>query len=220
MQNRSVRWLDAGGLILFGIGLFVALNGCEGAGRNESAQPEVPASTSGAPQTSPKTQPIISAPATALPPAVVSPPPAPAAPLATMSPLDGRGKAPAAPPAGASPPPTEPLRARPDDPPPAPQPPQPDEAAAPDFVAILDTIEPGKPARVVVEQESDRRLSLSTRNVRRIRIDRAAAQLASNRSVSLQLDGQGIEWAARSVTREFERTRSGLWQPVEPTAPR
>jgi len=40
--------------------------------------------------------------------------------------------------------------------------------------------------------------------------------LSRRRSISLQLDGQGLEWLAHSKVVEFERSMAGEWIPVKP----
>ena len=72
---------------------------------------------------------------------------------------------------------------------------------------------------VETQREADRRLVIETRNVRRLRIDRQRAELSQRRSVALQIDGQGLEWLARSQVSEFERSVNGEWKPVKPVKP-
>lgn len=60
---------------------------------------------------------------------------------------------------------------------------------------------------------------IETRNVQRLHIDRDTSPLDRNRSVALILDGQGLEWLARSKVVEFERSPNGVWMPVKPRKP-
>ncbi len=88
----------------------------------------------------------------------------------------------------------------------------------PDYVAVLERFDPSAPARVTGQAEGSR-IVLDTRNVRRLRIDRQRSGTYLDRSVALQLDGQGIKWLPRSDVFEFERSPNGTWSPVEAQKP-
>ena len=90
------------------------------------------------------------------------------------------------------------------------------EPEPPEWVTILARFDPHERARVRVHTEAGNQLVLETRNVQRLRIDRDLVPLDHRRSISLQLDGQGIEWRVKSEVCEFERTVNGEWQAVKP----
>jgi hypothetical protein len=90
------------------------------------------------------------------------------------------------------------------------------EPELPDYVAITARIHPDQRTSAQVRTESGNRLVIDTRNVRRLRINRDRVPLNRRRSISLQLDGQGLEWLASSKVVEFECTVNGEWVPVKP----
>lgn len=90
------------------------------------------------------------------------------------------------------------------------------EPELPDYVEILERFDPQRPASVTVHTETGNRLVVLTRNVRRMRIDRERVPLDRRRSISLQLDGQGMEWLARSPVDEFIRSVNGPWDVAKP----
>ncbi len=92
------------------------------------------------------------------------------------------------------------------------------EPEIPDYVTILERYNPQQRATITVRPEPGNRLSIDTHNVRRLHIDRDRIPLNRRRSVSLQLDGQGVEWLANSKVEEFERSANGVWAPVKPEA--
>ena len=97
----------------------------------------------------------------------------------------------------------------------------PAEPEIPDYVTIIERYNPQQRASVTVRPEvaaATNRLSIDTRNVRRLHIDRDRIPLNRRRSVSLQLDGQGLEWLASSQVEEFERSVNGVWIPVKSEA--
>ncbi len=102
--------------------------------------------------------------------------------------------------------------------PPAPAEPAepPEDPPLPDYLRVVTKIDRMKPFKVAVEKGPPNRLMLDTENVSRIRIDRARFGLAGRKSIVLRLDGQVIEWTARSKVTEFTRTRNGVWRPVRP----
>jgi hypothetical protein len=84
----------------------------------------------------------------------------------------------------------------------------------PDYLIILKRFDELRPVDAQARTEGDHRLIIQTENVRRIRIDRKRLPLRRDRSISLQLDGQGIEWLASSPVDEFERSNTGEWKAV------
>ncbi len=90
------------------------------------------------------------------------------------------------------------------------------EPELPEYVMLLERYQPGQPAVVRVLTEGQSRLVIETRNVRRLRIDRDRVPLDRAHSIALQLDGQGIEWLAKSDVIEFERSPNGDWGPFKP----
>ncbi|MEW6252188.1 MAG: hypothetical protein AB1716_16235 [Planctomycetota bacterium] len=85
---------------------------------------------------------------------------------------------------------------------------------SPEYVTVLERYDDAVPARVAARVEPGNRLVLDTQNVRRIHIDRPRSGTDIDQSVSLQLDGQGIEWLAHSEVREFARSPNGIWSAV------
>jgi len=93
------------------------------------------------------------------------------------------------------------------------------EPELPEYLTILAPIRSDTPARARVLQCGDQRLVIETRNVHRVRIDRDRLPLNPRRSIALVLDGQSLEWLARSKVEEFERSPNGVWVPVNPAKP-
>jgi len=93
---------------------------------------------------------------------------------------------------------------------------KPAEPEIPAYFKIVERLDPGKTVRFQSHIESGNRLVIQTRNVRRLRIDRDDLPLAGDKRVILQLDDQGIEWTASSPVVEFERSLTGVWQPIKP----
>jgi len=90
------------------------------------------------------------------------------------------------------------------------------EPELPGYLTIIDRYEPNKPARLTAATPGGRRLTLDTRNVRRVRIDREDVPLTGKGSIALTLDGQVFEWMANSQVAVFERSDNGIWRPVPP----
>ena len=90
------------------------------------------------------------------------------------------------------------------------------EPQAPPFVTVLEAEKSGERPRVDFRLERGNRLILDLHNVHRFRIDRERTGTDPRRSVYLQLDGQSLEWVARSPVEEFERDTNGFWVPVQP----
>ena len=103
------------------------------------------------------------------------------------------------------------------------QPPHADDAdqqpKLPDYLKIVERHDASEPGHVDFRITSRRRLEIETRNVRRLRIERSLLPMDTDGSIVLRLDGQGIEWTARSTTVEFERSANGAWTPVREQEP-
>ncbi len=91
-----------------------------------------------------------------------------------------------------------------------------EEPEIPDYVTIVARFNAQQRAGVEVHAEAGNRLVIDTHNVRRLHIDRDRVPLDRRRSISLQLDGQGLEWLASSKVVEFERAMNGEWVPAKP----
>ena len=89
----------------------------------------------------------------------------------------------------------------------------------PDFLRIVERMHDNKRASVRARIEKPRRLVLDTDNVTRVRIDRRELELPRGRSITIRIDGQGIEWTPRYDVVELERTAGGVWSPVKPIKP-
>ncbi len=89
------------------------------------------------------------------------------------------------------------------------------EPEVPDYVTIIARYNPQQRATVEVRTEAGNRLAIDTHNVRRLHIDRSRIPLNIRRSISLQLDGQGLEWVSGSKVEEFERSVNGVWMPAK-----
>ncbi len=87
---------------------------------------------------------------------------------------------------------------------------------SPEYVAVVEHYRPTAPASVRAATERGNRLVIETRNVKRLRIERSKLPLDPERSIALELDGQGIEWLRYSQVTEFERSTNGDWKPVRP----
>lgn len=85
----------------------------------------------------------------------------------------------------------------------------------PEYVSIVERIDPSRPAQLAVNLEPPRELELTTDNVRRLWLTRDGLALSRNRSIVLRIDGQGIEWTPRFVAVELERSQAGAWTVVE-----
>lgn len=90
------------------------------------------------------------------------------------------------------------------------------EAESPPYLTVTGVFVSDEPPRVREVRRAGQRLELDTYNVRRLRIDRAQLEANRRQSITLVLDGQGMEWHAASPIDEFERSRNGVWGPVRP----
>lgn len=147
-------------------------------------------------------------------------------PTTTPEPAPAVQPAPAEPPADepvSSEPPAAPEPARPPTgaghpggPPPGGEPPTAAEPAPPPYLTVLERFDARQPTAAEARPGPANRLVIDTRNVRRLRIDRAALPLRSEQVIILRLDGQPFEWLADSDVTEFERSVNGAWAPVRP----
>lgn len=94
------------------------------------------------------------------------------------------------------------------------QPEEPREPPPPPFLAVMEEIDPANRSKVNVTLTPPRKLVLDTDNVKRLRLTRERLPLTRNRSIVLQIDGQGIEWTANHVAIELERSTAGEWSVV------
>ena len=95
----------------------------------------------------------------------------------------------------------------------------PAEPELPEYLTIVQKQRTDATADAQVLTMERQRLVLETRNVQRLRIDRDKLPLDRRRSVALVLDGQPVEWLAKSPVTEFERSANGVWIPVPPRKP-
>ena len=84
----------------------------------------------------------------------------------------------------------------------------------PPYANIVEQFQPGQHGEVAGTIESETKLLVDTRNVKRLRLTREGTPLSRTRSVVLQLDGQGIEWSAKHIAIELERSPGGSWEVV------
>jgi hypothetical protein len=97
--------------------------------------------------------------------------------------------------------------------------PRAEEPELPEYIRVMERFRADEPADVQVEITSPTRLVIRTRNVRKLWIDRDRLPMETGQSLVLQLDGQGIEWTARSKVRQFERSANGDWSGTRPEPP-
>lgn len=136
-----------------------------------------------------------------------TPEPAPAAPpsRSTIDPLDPPPP-PRRPPAAnlrpvAQPPETFAESGPPDDP----------NADFPTGITVLESIRPSDPTSVSLERDVENRLIVVTRNVRRLRLQRSAMNVAADQRAVLRIDNQGFEWTTDVPVLELKRSRGGEW---------
>lgn len=144
------------------------------------------------PPVAPSEKPAPTAVATAPPaqsPSATTPPPAP--PPTTDEPRP-------APPVASAPPPVEPART-------------PSIELVPEYVEVLELMDPAGATRVRAQAEPPARVVVETENVRRLRLRRERLSLARDRSVALKLDGQTFEWTRATPIVEFARSANGSW---------
>jgi hypothetical protein len=68
---------------------------------------------------------------------------------------------------------------------------------------------------MTVTAETQRSLSLTTRNVSRFRIQRDGSPLRYGTNVILRIDGQALEWTGRYEALVLERSSNGVWEVAE-----
>jgi len=95
------------------------------------------------------------------------------------------------------------------------------ELQLPRYLEIVEEVDPARQSEIEVTVTAPRRLELNTRNVKLLRLTREGLPLTRNRSIVLQIDGQGIEWTPKCVAVELERSPAGEWtvvrrRPYEP----
>jgi hypothetical protein len=86
----------------------------------------------------------------------------------------------------------------------------------PGYIQVLEKFDPNAQTVVQATAATGQQLDITTQNVKRMRIDRDHVPVDRTRSIALMLDGQPLEWLARSKVHEFERSVNGRWQPVKP----
>ncbi|MFO0838975.1 MAG: hypothetical protein U1D55_10660 [Phycisphaerae bacterium] len=82
----------------------------------------------------------------------------------------------------------------------------------PEYVTILD-----RAPRFGFEAQTSGSsvLTITSENVRRIRLDRALIPLDRTHSITIRIDGYGIEWTPRRERVELERSPNGAWRVAE-----
>jgi len=84
----------------------------------------------------------------------------------------------------------------------------------PDYLVVLERLRPKASCMVRGREFPPSRLELLTENVSRLKIVRRKLALQQQRSIVIQIDGQGIEWTPKVEVVELVRTPSGIWKPV------
>lgn len=148
-------------------------------------------------------------------PAEQPPPASEAAPPQAVRPSPATTQPRPSPPPAAAPraePPAAPTE--PENPPP-PAPPSPQDSPAPpklpEYLRIVERIDAGRPVRVDAATRANGVLTLSTANVKRLRLERSLMPMNTARSIAVRVDGQAIEWTARHEWIELERSSVGQW---------
>ncbi len=139
------------------------------------------------------------------PPATAEPAPAAPPSRSTIDPLDPPPP-PRQPPAAnlrpvAEPPATFAESGAPDDP----------NEDFPAGITVLESIQRSDPTSVSLERDVENRVIVVTRNVRRLRLQRSAMNVAADRRAVLRIDNQGFEWTTDVPVLELERSRGGEW---------
>lgn len=93
------------------------------------------------------------------------------------------------------------------------------EPKLPDYITIVQREQSDATARVDFELSGTDRLTLSTANVKRLRITRENSPLEKRRSVAIRIDGRGIEWTPKRQTLLLEHTPTGDWVAVDESKP-
>jgi cytoskeletal protein RodZ len=84
----------------------------------------------------------------------------------------------------------------------------------PRYLEIIEEIDPAREPSIEATVAPPQKLELNTRNVKLLRLTREGLPLTRNRSIVLQIDGQGIEWTPKYVAVELERSPAGAWTVV------
>jgi hypothetical protein len=81
------------------------------------------------------------------------------------------------------------------------------------WIEVVALINPDQPGTIVADQKRPRTLDLTTRNVKRLRVDFNRSQLDRNKRVIVHLDqGRGMDLGRkRSSVYVFQRSRNGGW---------
>lgn len=188
------------------------------AGCGDGAQPAAqrperePASVRAAPRTEPARPAEARAPAivSADPPVAARPAPPPAPPPSSgIDPLnvptpDRDGPANLRPVEG---PESFPETVPPTEPPPA----------LPPGVTVIEEERPAATTSVRVQVDAGERVTIETRNVKRMRIHRQRLGVSGRRSAVLRIDDQVLEWTREAEIVELDRTRHGIWTVVRTT---
>lgn len=119
----------------------------------------------------------------------------------------------------ATPPATAPATTRPTSAPSPESRPAPESAdKLPPYVDRIIALDASHPHWLKASTRSPNTVLLDAHNLKRIRITRAALPFAlrADQSVSIQVDGQGIEWLAQRDTIELERSAAGVWSVRKP----
>lgn len=89
------------------------------------------------------------------------------------------------------------------------------ESVWPPYVSLLGKLQADDPASITTTSETQRSLSLTTRNVSRFQVRRDSSPLRHGINVILRIDGQALEWTGRYEALVLERSRNGVWEVVE-----
>lgn len=177
--------------------LAVAAAGCQS---RDSAPPAV--------RPPPRSEPARPAPRPVMPSETPAPSPVAAAPPVETPPAAPPSSTPAAaPPAPPAAPPAAATTTPPRGVPPRGVPVDP----VPEYVEVLEVIDPGGLTRVRAQADPPARIVVETQNVQRLRMRRERLSLARDRSVALKLDGQTFEWTRATPIVEFARSANGTW---------
>ena len=93
------------------------------------------------------------------------------------------------------------------------KPPEP-PTTTPRYLAIMEEFQSGEDSQVRATLQAPSKLVLETKNIKRLRITREGLPLSQNRSIVLQIDGQGIEWTRQYQAVELEKSTAGQWSVV------
>lgn len=81
---------------------------------------------------------------------------------------------------------------------------------------VLELINPNEAYQSIEAAAPPNKFTLTTRNIKRMRLSRDhIGGMRQDRSISLLVDGQGIEWLPKSRVIELRRTTTGAWEVVK-----